>query len=302
MKSQRMVILDTDIGEDIDDIWALCMMLKSPELKPLLITTATEDTRYRAKIVCKFLEIAGRTEVPVGIGAAKPGDRRNKTHASWVEDYYLENYSGILQQDGITALITTIRAAAEPVTLLCIGPLTNIGIALERAPDIASRCHFVGMFGSISTGLFGVPGCIPENNIIRDLRASQAVFTADWLSMTITPLDSCGIVKLENDHYRSVCACREPAISAVIENYRLWTHSFNKFEQCSSALYDTVAIHLAYSQEYLKLETMNIIVDNDGYTKQDSGGRQIQVATGWYDLNGYLAALVRRMTGPIQPA
>jgi hypothetical protein len=47
---------------------------------------------------------------------------------------------------------------------------------------------------------------------------------------------------------------------------------------------------------------MNIIVDNDGYTKQDSGGRQIQVATGWYDLNGYLAALVRRMTGPIQPA
>lgn len=297
----KMVILDTDIGEDIDDIWALCMLLKSPELKPLLITTASEDTRYRAKIVCKLLEMAGRLDIPVGIGVSGSGDRRNKTHAAWVEDYDLKQYPGILRQDGIATLIETIFAAPEPVTLICIGPLTNIHLALERAPEIAHRCHFVGMFGSISMGLFGTSGRIQENNIIRDLRASQSVFAADWLSITITPLDSCGIVKLEGERYHTVRACQEPVITAVIENYRLWTHSFNNFAQGSSVLYDTVAIHLAHSHEFLKMEELNIMVDADGYTRPDPRGRRMLAATGWHDLDGYLDALANRLTGFVIP-
>jgi len=59
------VILDTDIGGDIDDTWALAMMLKSPELDVKLVVTATGDTTYRAKIVARMLEIGGRTDVPV---------------------------------------------------------------------------------------------------------------------------------------------------------------------------------------------------------------------------------------------
>ena len=62
------VILDTDIGGDIDDTWALAMMLKSPELDVKLVVTDTGNTTYRAKIAAKMLEIAGRTDVPVGVG------------------------------------------------------------------------------------------------------------------------------------------------------------------------------------------------------------------------------------------
>ena len=86
------IILDTDIGVDVDDVWALAMMLRSPELDVRLITTATGDTVYAARIVARLLEIAGRTDIPIGIGIPLQGT--SQPHADWVKDYPLENYPG----------------------------------------------------------------------------------------------------------------------------------------------------------------------------------------------------------------
>ena len=62
------VILDTDIGDDIDDTWALTMLLKSPLLDLKLVTTTRGKAEYRGKLVAKILTAAGRTDVPVGLG------------------------------------------------------------------------------------------------------------------------------------------------------------------------------------------------------------------------------------------
>ena len=79
------VILDTDIGDDIDDTWALIALLKSPELDLKLVVTDYGNTVYRAKIVARLLEIAGRTEVPVAIGL-KTSDAEGG-QAPWVKSY-----------------------------------------------------------------------------------------------------------------------------------------------------------------------------------------------------------------------
>ena len=74
------VILDTDIGDDIDDTWALAMLLRSPELDPKLITTTYGKAEYRAKLIAKFLSTVGRTDIAVGLGAedaTAPEDSRN---------------------------------------------------------------------------------------------------------------------------------------------------------------------------------------------------------------------------------
>ena len=69
MPSKKIpVILDTDIGFDIDDTWALGLLLKCPELDVKLITTSSDNTPIKAKLVAKFLEIVGRTDIPIGIG------------------------------------------------------------------------------------------------------------------------------------------------------------------------------------------------------------------------------------------
>lgn len=62
------IVLDTDIGFDVDDVWALAFLLRCPEFDVKLITTCTGDTRYRAALVAKLLQIAGRTDIPIGIG------------------------------------------------------------------------------------------------------------------------------------------------------------------------------------------------------------------------------------------
>ena len=86
------VILDTDIGFDVDDVWALAFLLRCPELEVKLITTTTGDTHYRARIVAKLLEIAGRTDIPIGIGipldhntAQETGNLREQTGISRFE-------------------------------------------------------------------------------------------------------------------------------------------------------------------------------------------------------------------------
>ena len=115
------VILDTDIGFDIDDVWALVMMLKSPELDIKLITTDTGNTIYRAKLVARLLEIAGRTDIPIGIGI--PLLQQHENHGDWLADYDFDNYPGTIIEDGVGALVDTIMHSPEPITLVCIGPL-----------------------------------------------------------------------------------------------------------------------------------------------------------------------------------
>ena len=61
------VILDTDIGSDIDDTWALAMLMRCPELDLKMVLTETADTTYRAALTAKFLTVAGRDDVPIAI-------------------------------------------------------------------------------------------------------------------------------------------------------------------------------------------------------------------------------------------
>ena len=75
------VIVDTDIGLDVDDVWALVFLLGCPELDVRLVTTCTGDTHYRAAVAAKVLEQAGRTDIPIGIGV--PLDASPKTHSEW---------------------------------------------------------------------------------------------------------------------------------------------------------------------------------------------------------------------------
>ena len=62
------VILDTDIGDDIDDTWALALLLRSPELDVKLVVGDYGKALYRARLIARFLTVAGRTDIPVGVG------------------------------------------------------------------------------------------------------------------------------------------------------------------------------------------------------------------------------------------
>ena len=96
------VIIDTDVGTDVDDMWALAFALRCPELDIRLITTCTGDVEYRAALVAKLLEVAGRTDIPIGLGL--PLDSAPEPQKAWIEDYQLNLYPGVVIEDGICAI------------------------------------------------------------------------------------------------------------------------------------------------------------------------------------------------------
>lgn len=298
MADKIPVILVTDIGTDIDDTWALGMMLKQSHLKPLLIVTDTGDVRYRAAICTHFLECAGRTEVEVATGGVNPEDKHNyaQRQAPWVNGINPEDYKGRFSADGVQRLIDVIMASEEPVTVIDIGPCYSLAEALRRCPEIAVKCNFVGMFGSIIKGHQNSFGAFAEYNVVCDIPACQTVFKAPWRTARITPLDTCSRVVLEGELFQKVYTCKDGAARNIIDNYSIWNESYwngakvQKSEELkkSSILFDTVAIHLASSTQFLKMVELPLSVTDDGYTVIDSvNGTKINVALDWEDLPAY---------------
>jgi inosine-uridine nucleoside N-ribohydrolase len=289
------VILDTDIGDDIDDTWALVLLLKSPELDLKLVTTDHGNTLYRAKVVARLLEAAGRTDVPIGIGIRR-GDSEGG-QAPWVKGYDLAKYPGKVHEDGVQALIDAIMGSKERVTLICIGPVPNIKAALEKEPRIAERARFVGMHGSVRRGYNGKAIPDAEYNVKANAEACRAALSAPW-DITITPLDTCGLVRLEGEEYAAIRECRDPAVRALMENYRIWCgKNPERAEKASSVLFDTVAVYLAFSTDLCVMEKLGIRVDDRGFTLEDSGAKKMLCAMDWKSLPDYERFLVRRLTG-----
>jgi len=304
------VIFDTDICDDIDDTWALAMLLQSPEFDIKLITTEVGNTQSKAKTVAKFLKTVGRTDIPIGIGVQQHKGRHRQD--AWAKDYELSSYPGKIYEDGVQALIDTIMKSSSKIKLVAVGPLPNIAAALEREPKIANKAEFVGMHGSIRRGYGNNPKPSPEYNVKAFVKEAQMVFTASW-DITITPLDTCGIVQLKGQKYQKVLNNNSPLTNALMENYRVWYRQGilnndrdlsedeldkrvdEKCNSSSSTLFDTVGIYLAMSIELVKMEKLPIIVTDDGYTKIDENGKKINCATEWKDLGAFEDLLVDRL-------
>ena len=178
--------------------------------------------------------------------------------------------------------------------------MTNVAAALERQPRIAEKTHFIGMLGSVRKGHGGVPKAIAEYNVRKDARACQKVFTAPWRSMTITPLDTCGLIRLSGPRYQSVLNCPDPLVRTVVENYRLWSKTFGAdaeaaFARESSVLYDTVAVYLAITEELLVMEELGISVSDDGYTVIDPKAQPVRCTVEWKDQAAFEDWLVDRL-------
>ncbi|MGO8751542.1 MAG: nucleoside hydrolase [Thermoguttaceae bacterium] len=289
------VILDTDIGGDIDDTWALALLLKSPEVEIKLVVSDTGDTEYRAKIVAKMLEVAKRTDIPVGVGISQA--KEGGPQSAWVAGYDLARYPGKVERDGVGAIVRTILDSPEPVTLIAIGPVPNLKAALARNPEIAAKAKFVGMQGSVRLGYGGNPKPDKEYNVVADVKASQKVFTAAW-PMLITPLDTCGLIHLTGEKYQKVAQSDDPIARAVIENYRIWRRAKPGDKgNASSILFDTVAVYLSFSTDLVRIERLPIRVTDDGFTRIDPHGKPIDCAMSWKSLPGFEDFLVGRLTG-----
>lgn len=297
------VILDTDLGTDIDDSWALAMLLKSPELDLKLVTTATGDTRYRAALAARLLECGCRGEVALAPGRDAGDYAYDRTILPWVEGYELAAYPN-LKPAAAEAIVELVMRSPQPVTLIAIAPLTNIGDALALEPALAPKVNFIGMQGAVFKKYDDQPGTCPEWNVVRDVAAAQRVFSAPWRSAAITPLDTCGNIRLAGAFCARMQASRDPLCRAVYENWLDWLAFYRRNaadalpdqpSHTTSVLYDTVAVFMAFSRQWLECRRMCLVVTDDGCTSEDAAGRPIEVALNWTDRLAFLEFLKHRL-------
>jgi inosine-uridine nucleoside N-ribohydrolase len=295
------VILDTDIGDDIDDSWALAMLLKCPQFDVKLITTTAGKAEFRAKLIAKMLAVAGRTDIPVGLGAG--GRDGTGVMEDWVKDYNLSDYRGTIHEDGAKALVEMVDGLADkhlPVTIIAIGPLHTLEAALKLDSSIATKADFVGMHGSVRKGYENNPEPCIEYNMAY-VPGAKKVFSTTWRTAAITPLDTCGLVRLDGSNFEKLKSSGDPTIEALLECYRLWAKKSSVAElKESSILFDTVAIYLADPgpKPLLELERLSIAVTDQGMMVIDSKGQSMDVATNWKDLPKYRDHLTKVLLSP----
>ena len=272
--ARTKVVLDTDIGTDIDDAWALGYVLRSPSLDLLGVTIGDGDTAQRARLACKLLARLGRTDVPVAAGRrtpAIPADRIDYQFA-WAEDF--RDYTPVATP-AVEFLADVIRRNPNQITLVAVGPLHNVGDLVRLHPDVVPLVkRVVLMSGSIGASYYSATA-VAEWNVKLAIPEAQAVYAASW-PLTIVPLDSTSYVRLEDQERETLRKAGTPLVVALETLLRLWTDR----PASRMTLHDQLA--LAEAQEpgrfFGRCDPLPLVVDAAGFTRVDAArGHPVRV-------------------------
>jgi purine nucleosidase len=213
----RPVILDTDIGSDVDDILALVMLAKSPELQLIGVTTVYGDTVHRARIAKATCAMLQRPEVGIVAGAPKPISGRQVYWAG-------HEGEGMLGLDEISIdtsikaedyLVGKAKQLSGDLEVLAIGPLTNIAKAIQFSNDFKSRLKHLYIMG----GAFWLDR--PEHNIRCDVDAAQIVFESG-IPMTAVGLDLTFRVWLTEQDVQQISTLPNQLGKSLENEIRTW--------------------------------------------------------------------------------
>lgn len=262
------VIIDTDIGSDIDDTWALALILASDCFDVRLIMTVCEDVRYKAALAAKLCEIAGQ-EIPVVCGVG--GETVCSAQAAWLAGE--ERTFSAAFEDAFARAVNR----SPGLTVIELAPFTNLARILERYPGLSRDFRVTAMIGAIEKGYLNEDKAGAECNAALDPEAFNRVLAAG-VKTEILPLDVCRDFILDKDCYRRVLTSPDPLARAVTENYRIWHRDYKggaiKFdpETSSGILYDLLPVLRLICPEEFVTERIRLRADAEGKTVTDGGG------------------------------
>lgn len=264
----QAVIVDTDFGSDIDDAFAIALVLASPGLEPLLFTASQGDTALRARLLRRFLDAGGRPDLPVAAGPAGPGDDSPVTQGEWAATETRAS------PDAVAALLDTLRAApARHIVLLALGPLTTVDAALQRDPATFARLRkVVLMGGSIRRGYGDQAGTNSETPgaeyNVKLAPAALRRLLASGVAVEMLPLDATEVA-LPADLQAAVFAAATPWARPLSQLYPLWA-ARNPWGTVPT-LFDVVPVARLLDPGVCTPVPMHVAVADDGMTRPAPG-------------------------------
>jgi len=288
--AKTKIIIDTDIGDDLDDAFALGLALNSPEVDIVGITTAWGDTKLRARLVDRLLAQTGRASIPLAEGIHTETKFR-LTQARWAE----AGPPAKPHPAGVDFLLEKIRQYPGEITLVGIGPLTNVGAAIERDPATFRKLkRVVIMGGSIrkhydDLGYTPDRGPEPEYNIYCDVAASQKLFTSG-VPLYVMPLDS---TQLKLDETKRALLFRQS--TSLTDALTLLYHQWG---QQTPTLFDAMAVAYVIEPKLCPTQPLHIVVDGKGTTLADTSAPANANACLASDSDDFFRFLLPRLMRP----
>ena len=264
------VIIDTDIGDDIDDAFAIALAVRSPELQLLGVTTTFGDTEARARIAARLLEEAGRADIPVLAGVP------TKTSNVMTQRRYGQNaqFAKAAPAGAVDFILEQIQKHPGQITLVAIGPLMNVGALIDKdAATFRKLKRVVIMGGSIECG-YGELWICPQRgpdaewNIVNDITSAKKLFQSG-VPLYMMPLDS---TQLKLDETKRAYLFRQG--TRLTDALTLLYHEWG---QPTPTLFDPVTIAFMVNPNICPVEPMHIRVDDKGFTRREAGETNAQV-------------------------
>lgn len=273
MERKYDVIVDTDIGGDIDDTWAILTLISLPNINIKLISVTNGNVPYKAALLAKTLHDAGREEIPIALGISYGHDERPLQ--AYIEDYKIENYAGKVYSDYRTAYSAVLGQSKSEVCLLCMAPFTSLAGVVDLL-ETRQNLKILSMAGSVNIGYFGMKEASPECNIVTDVEAARKVLSAN-LRLTLLPLDVCGQIVLDGEHFAKLRDSDCKWAKLCLNQYDVWQEHYEggakKFDSrvSTSILYDVICIWGLVFPQYFKTAAIPLTVSDDGRLVKGSG-------------------------------
>jgi inosine-uridine nucleoside N-ribohydrolase len=302
--------LDTDLGTDFDDAWALTYLLarsKPGDADRLfdfkLVQVSTFNTTKRALIAARMMHDVGRYDVPIAVGLYTGED--NMAQFGAVGGYSLAQFAadGGTVLEGTDALADLMRAAtpAAPLFVVEIAPATSLGGVVWSDPSLAANTVVIAMSGSVFHGYGNSSAPDAEYNVKENSTASQKMYAAEWLSPLATaPLDTSGLLRCAAPEYDVLLAganAAAPYAAMLLRNYAVWCGCNPAQQAQTDILYDAQA---AYQASFvasrwggpgagppptpaLAYSALRLVVNDSSFTVQDPAGQLVFATVGFPD-------------------
>ena len=274
MNNLKKVILDTDIGDDIDDSFALLLLLESHKFNCLGVTTVFRNSLKRAKMAKQLIRSLGydikvyrRIDDPLKQNIDHLISKEIKEKEKYDEDgkYIFPQYDKSMEnekvedENAVDFIIRMIHTYPHEVTLIPIGPLTNIASAIKKDPTIVPLIKEIRLMGA------GLNLNFVEWNIFCDPDAAKIVFSSNINKIVAVTINVTSLTSLTEEEVNSLKNNNSKAIKLVYEAMMKW---FKHYEFSSPVMHDPLTVASLIDESIINTQLCHLDVDlsKDGYT------------------------------------
>jgi len=303
------IVLDTDMGSDVDDALCLTLALAAPELELVAVTHVSKDTNLRACVSKRLLELAKRPEIPVYAGRALPFSGPDRFVWFGHEGAHIlqpGDAPRVEEEDAVEALLRLFRE--DDLELVAVGPLTNVAAALRKDRRLAKRIRRLTVMG----GYLRRSGI--EYNLCSDPEAAVRVLRAG-IPTLLVPGDVTLQTWLRESDLNEIEACGSELHRALARAVRMWTPTMHAIFATEGALspdnvaylHDPLTLACVYDDSFCTFEEVSVepavvngLLELREHRSPHSGTVPLRCATA-VDADRFRAHFVARIKGLLPP-